>query len=180
MLTLPGRKFRAGPNVVLFKSPEAYNAIYGPKANFMRSTFYQIFLRNNQDFSTLTTIDVKPHAEKRRLLSLAFTDRSIKAAGSFIINHIDRWNDLLAAGPEWSEPIDISDRLQHLIFDVLGDLCFGKNFQTKEPNKENPLKIIPTVITKYMKFQYSVRFAMILNFERQLTHARSHNRHSVL
>jgi len=152
-----GRKFRAAPNTVLFKSPEAWDSIYRPKANFMRSTFYQIFLRNNQDFSTLTTIEPKAHAEKRRLLSLAFNDRSIKAAGSFIIEHVDRWNELLAVGPEWSEQVDISDRLQHLVFDVLCDLCFGKDFKTKEPDLSNPLKIIPTVITKYMKFNYSVR-----------------------
>jgi cytochrome P450 len=147
---------------VLFKSPEAYEAIYRPRANLMRSTFYQIFLRNKEDYSTLTTIEPKPHAEKRRLLSLAFTDRSIKAAGNFIIEHVDRWNELLSVGKEWSEPVDISDRLQHLVFDVLGDLCFGKNFQTKEPDRSNPLKIIPTVITKYMKFQYSVCRGVLL------------------
>lgn len=141
---------------MLFNSPEAYESIYRPKVNLMRSTFYQIFLRNHQDFSTLTTIDFKPHAEKRRLLSLAFTDRSIKAAESFIIQHVDRWNELLAVGPEWSEQVNVSDRLQHLVFDALGDLCFGKNFKTKEPDPSNPLKIIPTVITQYMKFQYSV------------------------
>lgn len=38
-----GDKFRAGPSVILFRSPEAYNTIYNYKANAKKAKFYSVW-----------------------------------------------------------------------------------------------------------------------------------------
>ncbi len=141
---LYGSKFRAAPNLVVFNSPDAYNSIFSHKANVKRSKFYEAWSRNSDDINTLMTSDVELHAKKRRLLNLAFTNHSVKAAGPFMAKHIDRWNELLLDSEEkrddgWSSPRDVTTWAKHLVFDVLMDLCFGAVTDTKEP-EENPLK----------------------------------------
>lgn len=158
-----GEQIRVTPNTVLFNTPSAYNAIYDTRSNAQRSNFYHIFPRNSNDHNTLTTTNVQAHAQKRRLLKLAFTERSNKAASAFVERHVERWNVLWVPQGQggWSKAEDVAERLDFLIFDILGDLCFGKEFNTKE-REENPVKGIPKLITRYMGFQYRVSHRNIM------------------
>ncbi|KAI1733378.1 benzoate 4-monooxygenase cytochrome P450 [Xylaria scruposa] len=159
-----GNKIRPEPNTVLFCDPEAYVDIYGMKSNVRRSKFYTAWQRNDQDQTTLNTVDVAAHARKRKLLNLAFTESSVRAASSFIIKHVDRWHQILVedAGASWSAAVDFSDKVDSLTFDIMGDLCFGASFDIKEP-RENPLKSIPHYITNYMQFYYPICRSPFLN-----------------
>lgn len=69
--------------------------------------------------------------------------------------HTDRWNELTLADKVdkegWTLPRDMARWTEYLIFDMLGDLCFGVDFRTKEAG-ENKLKEIPHFIAKYMSF----------------------------
>lgn len=159
---LYGRKFRAEPNLVVFNSPDAYNSIFSHKANVKRSKFYDTWSRNADDINALMTSDMELHARKRRLLNLAFTDHSVKAAGPFMAKHIDRWNELLLGSDEksddgWSSPRDVTTWAKYLVFDVLMDLCFGATTNTKEPG-ENPLKKIPPAFDDFVIFNYPVSY----------------------
>lgn len=155
-----GSKFRAGPNLVVFNSPDAYNSIFSHKANVKRSKFYDAWSRNADDINTLMTSDVDLHATKRRLLNLAFTDHSVKAAGPFIAKHTDRWNELLVESKDkgtddWSSSRDMTTWAKYLVFDVLMDLCFGASMNTKEPG-ENPWKTIPLAFDDFVSYNYPV------------------------
>ncbi|RYP41689.1 hypothetical protein DL767_000894 [Monosporascus sp. MG133] len=152
-----GNKIRPEPNTVLFCDPEAYADIYGMKSNVRRSKFYTAWRRNDRDKTTLNTVDVAEHARKRRLLNLCFTEKSVRAASNFIIKHVNRWNHLLVEknGADWSDPVDFSEKVDALAFDIMGDLCFGKSFNVKEPG-ENPLKAVPHNIIEYMRFYYPI------------------------
>jgi cytochrome P450 len=107
------------------------------------------------------TSDKDIHARKRRLLNLAFTERSLKAAVPFLAKHIDRWNDLLLSADkeprsnEWSDVRDMKIWADYLVFDILGDLCFGAGFETKEPGN-NDFKKIPAAFDTFVTFNYSV------------------------
>ncbi|KAF2691172.1 cytochrome P450 [Lentithecium fluviatile CBS 122367] len=90
-----GNKFRAAPNVLLFNTPEAWNSLFDIKANVRKPGFYDAWLRNNNDLNTLNCTDVALHAKKRRLLNLAFTERSLRVWEPFVTKHTDRWNQLL-------------------------------------------------------------------------------------
>lgn len=98
------------------------------------------------------------HARKRRVLNSAFSENAIRSATAFVIKHVDRWNELLVEGnngKEWTEPQNMSDLTDYLVFDIMGDLCFGKSFELKEPGK-NPFKHMPHTIADFMQFMYPV------------------------
>ena len=145
------------PNGVVFQSPNAYRSIYNTRANVRRSDSYAVWRKNQHAVNTLNATDPAVHQRKRRILNSAFHEKSIRAAGSFINRHVDRWNELLpdCDGTGWSKPKNLSDLSDCLIFDILGDLCFGKSFDTKEPG-DNPLKVIPDATHSYLKFYYPV------------------------
>lgn len=160
-----GNKIRPEPNTVLFCDPDAYADIYGMKSNVRRSHFYTAFKRKANENTTLNSIDVAEHASKRKLLNLCFTEKSLRAASHFIIKHVDRWNQLLVedkdSTTEWSTPVDFTAKVDALIFDIMGDLSFGKSFGIKEPG-DNPLRAVPHYIVEYMRFYYPVSYALIL------------------
>ena len=152
-----GSRIRVAPNTVLFCDPQAHTDIYSYKSNVQRSKFYTAFQRDDRDKTTLNTVDIAEHAFKRKLINLAFTEKSVRAAADFVIQHTDRWNQLLVDGKDeskWSDAIDISEKIDALVFDIMGDLCFGASFDIKEPG-ENPWKDVPHNIVDYMKLYYS-------------------------
>lgn len=153
-----GSSFRAAPNLVLFDSPRAYNDVHGLRTNIKRSDFYKAWKRGKDDVQTTSSTEPKEHARKRKLLNLVFTEQSLKAANSIIISHVDRWVELLTSGTRensWSSAHDISTRVDQLVFDILGDLCFGKTLNTKEPG-ENDLKKIPHLIMRSVNIGYKL------------------------
>lgn len=152
-----GDTIRVEPNTVLFKTPQAYSEIHGMKRNVRRGRFYEAFSKDGE-INTLLDIHVAGHAKKRRLLNLCFTDKLVRAATNFVIQHVDRWHELIGeeiGSEESSHSINFSDRIDNVIFDIMGDLSFGCSYGTKEPG-ENPLKSIPHSISKAMEFYYPV------------------------
>lgn len=131
------------------------------KANVQKSKAYTAWLKNERDNNTLFTVDTELHTKRRRILNQVFTEKSIRAAGVYITRHIDRWNELLVHGTneswQWSQSRNLTDWIDALSFDILGDLCFGKSFEIKEL-EDNPLKVIPHAIAKYVHFTYAVSF----------------------
>jgi len=156
---------------VLYNDPQIDNQIYSHKANLRRADFYSAWQRNKADVNTMNTTDNAVHAKKRRILNLVFTDKAVKSAGEFVYRHVDRWHELLVpspasnlnfanggekrAGVGWGETVNMADKIDCLVFDILGDLCFGKSFGIKEPG-ENRLKSVPHTIVNYVTFMYPV------------------------
>lgn len=149
------------PNEVIFLSQQAYRDIYGFKANVRRSKSYEAW-KTSVDPNTALTIDPVAHARKRKILNQAFTEKSVKHAASFVVQHTDRWIDLLVAEKDpvneggWSNPRDMSEWNNWLVFDILGDICFGRSFEIKEPGS-NPIRAIPELVQNHVLFFYPVR-----------------------
>lgn len=157
-LTTPGPRIRITPNTILFRSPTAYRDIYNHKANVQKAPFYEAWQKDKNDVNTFTTRDRKAHAARRKMLNQSFTEQSLRASQPFMIKHVDRWNELLVAetdDDQWSKPANFADLSDMLVFDIMGDLCFGTSFDIKEPGK-NPFKSIPHAIVQYMQFFYPV------------------------
>ena len=151
---MEGNKIRIEPNTILFRSPSVARDIYGSKANVKRSQFYDAMVFKESERSTLTEVDNVAHAKRRKLLNLAFTSESLRASATFMQKHIDRWHELLI-NDDWSEPINFARSVDQLVFDILGDICFGKSFEIKEPG-ENPIKLVPHAVVKALSFIYPV------------------------
>src|SRR6185312_10811725 len=95
---------------------------------------------------------------KRRVLNYAFSEQALRGAEPFIHSNVDRWLDLLgkhkSAETDWTESIDMSDQVTYLVFDILGDLCFGKSFDMKEP--ESGLRFIVEKMIEFMAIMHPV------------------------
>jgi hypothetical protein len=50
---------------------------------------------------------------------------------------------------QWSKSLNMADEVNYLVFDILGDLCFGKNFNMKEPGSD--LKHVPELMATYLE-----------------------------
>lgn len=145
---------------MLFCDPEAYWAIYSMKSNVRRSTFYKGLTRNSRETTTMNAIDPAEHARRRKMLNTCFTENSIKAVSAFMERHVERWHQIMFeendSSTEWSSPVNFGERVDHLVFDIMGDVSFGRSFDIKEPG-DNPLREVPHNIAQYLKFYYPVR-----------------------
>ena len=75
--------------------------------------------------------------------------------GLLIITTTSRWIELFKDATQqgedgqWSKSLNMADEVNYLVFDILGDLCFGKNFNMKEPGSD--LKHVPELIAAYLQ-----------------------------
>ncbi|KAJ4305706.1 hypothetical protein N0V90_001237 [Kalmusia sp. IMI 367209] len=158
-----GNKVRIQPNEVVFLAPQAHRDIYGSKANVRRSKSYEAW-KTVQEANTALTIDRTAHARKRKILNQAFTEKSVKYAATFVIEHTERWIDLLVAEASedgWTETRNMTDWNNWLVFDILGDMCFSRSFEIKEPGP-NPIRAIPRLVIRHVQFFYPVRLSSAL------------------
>jgi cytochrome P450 len=153
---------RAGPIVryshdsVVITTPEALRTIYDSRANVQKANSYRVWPKFAESPDTFSTVDKLKHARRRRILNAAISDKAIKSAQQYVIQHADRWLVLLSNGkPEWSEPRNMSTWCDSLQFDIMAELCYGKSFATKEPG-ENALRSIPHDIAEFMWLNFRV------------------------
>ena len=77
----------------------------------------------------------REHARRRRIISRAFTESSVKDAQPYIKIHCDRLCEYLSkqysiTGSSWSAPINIADPFFWASLDSTTDLVFGESFNT--------------------------------------------------
>jgi len=72
-------------------------------------------------------------------------------ADSVISRWVELFREAAQKGPDgqWSKSLNMADEVNYLVFDILGDLCFGKNFDMKEPGSD--LKHVPELIAAYLQ-----------------------------
>ncbi|KUJ07888.1 benzoate 4-monooxygenase cytochrome P450 [Mollisia scopiformis] len=160
-----GPKIRVTPNTILFRDPAAYRDIYTQKANVQKAAFYEAWQKDKDDINTFNTRNKQAHSRRRKMLNQSFTEQSLRASQPFLIKHVDRWNELLVAetgDDQWSKPMNFADVSDTLVFDIMGDLCFGTSFDIKE-REENPFKTMPHVVVQYMQFFYPLTRSPMLN-----------------
>ncbi|KAH9902238.1 benzoate 4-monooxygenase cytochrome P450 [Xylariomycetidae sp. FL2044] len=166
LFQIHGKRIRVTPNSVIFCDPRAHADIYSMKSNVRRSPFYVGLTKSIREQNTLNTIDPTEHARKRKILDTGFTDVSVSTAATFITQHIDRWHQIMldehGSSTEWSASMDFSHKIDHLAFDIMGELAFGRSFNTKEPG-ENPLKEVPNTTIQYFKFYYPMCHSPLLS-----------------
>ena len=96
------------------------------KSNVIRSDWYESIRESAGGFeSTLTARQKARHAVKRRLLSHAFSDKSLKDYEPRIRRLLGTWLDCLEIEAQNRSQVDLGDWGNYLIFDILIDLGFG-------------------------------------------------------
>ncbi|KAI3562983.1 cytochrome P450 [Fusarium oxysporum f. sp. albedinis] len=143
--------FRITPNIVLINTPSGLTTIYNNKANVKKAVYYKVYPCNVHDMKTWNSIDKATHARKRRAMNHAFSDKALRSSGPFIHFNIDRWIELLKEEireRQWSCSLHMAWWADRLVFDTLGDLCFGVSFGMKEHYSE--LRRIPPIIKDFI------------------------------
>ncbi|KAI0154228.1 cytochrome P450 [Xylariaceae sp. FL1272] len=153
-----GPVVRVGPNYLVFNTPEAYQAIYGTKTVTRKGEYYKTFYPEPNAATTWTSLDKATHTRKRQVLSNTFSDKALRSAEPFIHSNVDRWCELLAqevdGGKAWSKSLDMSHWITYLVFDILGDLCFGRCFDMKEPGSD--LRYVPTLMMSFVEIMHPI------------------------
>jgi hypothetical protein len=119
--------------------------------------YYQVWPRNVHTINTWSSTSISVHARKRRVLNYAFSEAALRDAEVFLHSNIDRWLELLRQSGEdgqWTGSLNMCDSINWLVFDILGDLCFGQNFNMKEPDSN--LRHIPEVMVSFLELLHPV------------------------
>lgn len=129
----PGPIFRYGPNRLSFNTHTALHTIYTPRANVRKSDFYKILIPP-AGASILATIPNDMHARKKRVLSQAFSEKSLRSIEEHMLLHTREFCEKLSSS---TEPVNMSHWATYLTGDVLGDVCFGQSFSmlTEKTNR---------------------------------------------
>lgn len=87
----------------------------------------------------------------------AFSEAALKGSEPFLHSNIDRWLEILGDNAEtgsWTKSTNMADQVTYLVFDILGDLAFGKRFGMMEPDSE--LRHIPELMMGYLQLMNPV------------------------
>jgi len=136
---------RFSPNTLSINHPAALKAIYAHGANVQKSTFYKCFRAAPQAVSTLLVTDKAQHARKRRVMSQAFSAEAMRGMEVYVVGLVQDLVDKIdevkkvsdAKGDGWSSTVPMASYLNWLVFDIMGDLVFGKSFGTLGDKPEN-------------------------------------------
>ncbi|KAF2128498.1 cytochrome P450 [Dothidotthia symphoricarpi CBS 119687] len=123
----------------------AYGHIFGPKGNVKKGEYYQVWPRTVDSLNTWTTTDISVHAHMRRVLNHAFSENALRGAEAFIQTN---------SYEDWIGPINMADQVTYLVFDILGDLCFGRCLDMKETNRT--LRHKPDMVIGFMELLHPV------------------------
>lgn len=184
-----GRIVRIGPNRLTILDAEALEPIYGHQANVKKSQWYHSFY----SVSIFNAINRNEHARKRRVMSQAFSTEAVRGMEPHILSAIRDW--CLALGDEhpsqgikqkdgWSRPKDMVHWSACLIFDALGEICFGKTFNTSISDENTfffPLMALSVrimnicgqmPILRRFGFEKYMRYGTAANRDRQIAFSR--------
>lgn len=134
-ITLPphaGPVVRVAPNEVSFNSPQSWNDIYGFRQGhqtFLKSEFYEGgSFASRGVHSIVSERDVDAHAQMRRHLAHAFSDRSLSEQEALVAETVDKFVRLVGNRGGGPDGFDIGKGLEMMTFDIVGDLAFGETF----------------------------------------------------
>ncbi|CAJ2511650.1 Uu.00g072750.m01.CDS01 [Anthostomella pinea] len=157
-----GPTFRYRPDSVVINTPTGYRTIFGPKGNVKKTeSYYRVWPHNVNWTNTWNVTNVEAHARKRRVLNQAFSDRTLRGAEPHIHSTVDRWLTLMKEqihnGQEWTKSLNMANEVNYLVLDILGDLCFGKSFDMKEPDSD--IKHVPHLMGSFLQLMNPIAFS---------------------
>jgi hypothetical protein len=142
-----GAYVRIGPNTLSVNTATGLKTIYGFRANVRKGSFYEAFPSTPKAISVHSAIDKTQHARKRRVMSHAFSDSAIKTLEKYILANVRVGCELLGKRSDasvsddrvdekgWTTQWNAAHWCEWLVFDIMGDLVFGKAFGMLESPK---------------------------------------------
>ena len=91
-----GNFVRYGPNKLIANTNTAIPEIYARTANVQKSKAYQAFETSPEAHDLQSTVDKNSHARKRRVISQAFSENSLRSLEAHILRHVRAFVNYLA------------------------------------------------------------------------------------
>ena len=134
-----GPVVRLAPGELSFISARAWQDIYGNRQGRPLPTNEIYGVREKEFFGALGLLwvgDAGEHARHRRVISPAFSDKSLRDQQDLINAYIDLLMKRLheRAG----QPVDVLAWISYTTFDLIGDLTFGEPFGCLENSRFHP------------------------------------------
>ncbi|MCJ1237514.1 hypothetical protein MMC14_005500 [Varicellaria rhodocarpa] len=133
---------RCGPNRLSINSSSALQAVYNVNANVQKSNVYDSFkyFFGSVDMS-MTTIDKKNYAFKRRINVMALNSRAIKEMEETMLKNIRYFSSTIAndRSPDWTSGHDMSNYIGYLVSDIMGDITFSRNWDVQKQHTNRHL-----------------------------------------
>ncbi|KAL2188162.1 cytochrome P450 [Thermothelomyces heterothallicus CBS 203.75] len=126
-----GPVVRVSPNELSFISVEAREEIYGLRKGGLNMEKSPIFLGavGSVDGQTGVSLAVnKEHARQRRALGYLFTNSALAHLEGLTQAQIHKFISKLKSMAAEGQAVDVSDWYTYLVFDIMGELCFGEPF----------------------------------------------------
>ncbi|CAG7957653.1 unnamed protein product [Penicillium olsonii] len=151
---------RFSPNALTFNTDTGMDAIYGVRANVIKSEGYSSLSASRQTPNTLTATDKTTHGFKRRILAQVFSTEGIKSIEERLLVNVRDFVDLLGReGNEvgivkpgvdtddggWTQTKHLAPMCDWVTFDVISDLCYGKDFDMLH---NSDMRWFPSVVLK--------------------------------
>lgn len=150
----------------MINTPTGYRTIFGPKGNVRKSDYYRVWPKNSSISNAWNATDVHTHAPKRRVMNQAFSDKALRSAEPFVQSNADHFckhiEKRIPHGQEWSVTLNMAHEINHLVFDILGDLCFGKSFNMMDPKSET--RHIPELLAEFLQLMHPIAFSPLADW----------------
>ena len=134
-----GHFVRFGPDRISIDTNTALHDIYSVRANVQKSQFFTVFSHFFKEQMSMTTIDRKKHAFKRRIDAEAMTSSALKKYEVQTLKNIRTFCRHLVdedALKEWSQARDLTEWSSYVLSDIMGDNTFSRNWNMME-SKDN-------------------------------------------
>jgi len=122
-----GDYLRYAPNRLLINNVDALYDIYGHGAKVKKYTNYRVLAQ--QAPNLLTIRDKLQHARRRRVLSQAFSESSIRKFEPKLLSRLSRFSEAIRSSSVES-PRDMSKEFNYLAFDSMTAVSFDTNYDT--------------------------------------------------
>lgn len=123
---------RTAPNDLSFNTAQSWKDIYGFRPGhktFIKSSFYDGgSFATHGVHSIVSERDPENHGSMRKLLSHAFSERSLSEQEDLVTGSIDKFMDIAQEKCGMTDGWDIVESFKRLAFDIIGDLAFGETF----------------------------------------------------
>ncbi|KAI3333250.1 cytochrome P450 [Ustulina deusta] len=132
---------RVSPSELSFASIESWKAIYGHSSaghhpTPIKAPFYDIYGAGFNRLCIGSERNPVKHAEMRKMLSPAFSQRSLLEQEAIVSNTMDDFVRVIGeeGGPH-TAGINMTKWTEMLAFDILGEMAFGESFHSVENRK---------------------------------------------
>ena len=120
-------------------SNTALHDVYSVRANVQKSQFFTVFSHFFKEQMSMTTIDKKKHAFKRRIDAEAMTNSALKNYEAQTLKNVRTFCRHLIdehTPNEWSQARDLTEWTSYALSDIMGDNTFSRNWNMME-SKDN-------------------------------------------